>query len=132
MVLGASFYQILKSQMLLILPAFVYSPGRFGSRLFGIGVPVVVEAAAGFEVVVDGVVATGDIAVVLGEDGGVATFPVWVPLVELVPPGATAIVSVVIAGAAPPPGRRYQLATGSCRHSPAVTPLHPFCLMRLK
>ena len=31
-----------------------------------------------------------------------------------------------------PLGVRYQFAWGSPRHSPAVTPFQPFCLMRLK
>lgn len=40
---------------------------------------------------------------------------------------------VVLTGAtAPLPGTRYQFASGSFKHSPAVTPFHPLAWMRLK
>lgn len=40
--------------------------------------------------------------------------------------------NVLVVGVDIPNGVRYQLAWGSPRHSPAVTPFHPFDLIRSK
>lgn len=43
------------------------------------------------------------------------------------------VVEVVVRGtAAPPPGTRYQFASGSLRQVPAVTPFQPLAAMRPK
>ena len=75
-------------------------------------------------VAVDFAVVEAGLLVVLGEEEDGAELPLAV--VEEVSLGAE------IDGAEDPcSGVLYQLASGSLRHSPAVTPFQPFALMRL-
>ena len=61
---------------------------------------------------------------------------VVVVVVVVVPGAGVGVVGEVVlieaGGIAPPAGVRYQFATGSWRHSPAVTPVQPLALMRSK
>ena len=66
----------------------------------------------------------------------VVIIDVVVVVVVVVPGAGVGVVGEVVlieaGGIAPPAGVRYQFATGSWRHSPAVTPVQPLALMRSK
>ena len=62
----------------------------------------------------------------------VEVLEVVVEVLEVVVEVLEVVVEVVVTGTELPPGTRYQLASGSLRQVPAVTPFQPLAAMRPK
>lgn len=68
----------------------------------------------------------------VGEELGTVMEVLLCEDVDVVVVGTTADGFAVVGGVAPVPGVRYQLASGSSRQVPAVTPFQPLARMRSK
>ena len=66
----------------------------------------------------------------VGAAGGTTTDVEVLDVVLVVDVDVGGVVGFLVVTGAPPPGVRYQLASGSAKHSPAVTPFQPLALIK--